>query len=623
MSGNRGLRRTIDTPGGYKQEPNGRVALFNQTYVGFVKDNSDALLMGRLKVWIPEFSSDKDDQDKWFTVNYCSPFAGATSIKQNVKDGKTMSDTQKAYGWWAVPPDLDNEVVILFVNGDPNRGIYIGGLYQQFMNHMIPGIASSNSFDEGVDGNQPPTAEYNKWSTVGMENNPTRPRYEPLHEALKSQGLYDDQSRGTTTASARRDAVSKSYGFLSPGGSQFVFDDGDDSFVRIRTANGTQVLINDTVGYVYINSRSGNTWVEVSDDGLDMYSTQAISMRSQQDFNIHADGNINMYARKGLNTYAGGAATHQAGKSMDFLAGSTLSMSANGELNLLSNSNVALTAGGTLGLSANGTLAAKAGGSMGLTSGGTLSLAGAKIQQNNGAGPAPAKAKEAQGVTPQEQSDRELNVSSNYPEIQTRTIVSRLVTHEPFDLHPGANSGPSSQRVDLTSSSRVQIDGNATPSNNPNDLKDGEVQVINTDNTPFIIPTTGTVTSLFGPRVPPTGGASSYHGGIDIANRIGTPVVATKAGRVIKAGVGSGYGNVIYVDHGGGTTSRYAHLSAFKVRQGQQVVQGQVIGLMGNTGVGTGPHLHFEIRQGGSKTDPAKSLPGIKKGARVTAGRGK
>jgi murein DD-endopeptidase MepM/ murein hydrolase activator NlpD len=274
-------------------------------------------------------------------------------------------------------------------------------------------------------------------------------------------------------------------------------------------------------------------------------------------------------------------------------------------------------------MGSDGVLALKSGGALGVTAGGTLTLAGSKIQQNNGAGPSPAKATEAQATTPTELSDRELNVESNYPEIQTRTIVSRLVTHEPFELHPGTNSGPDNQPVDLSSSSRVQVDGNATPSTNPNDIKPGESEKIKTDNSPWITPVTGTVSSLFGPRIPPTSGASSIHGGVDIANKMGTPVVAAKAGRVIKAGVGNGYGNVVYLDHGGGVTSRYAHLSAFKTSVGQQVTQGQVIGLVGNTGVGTGPHLHFEIRNGGVKTNPGSVLPGIVKGSRVVAGKGK
>ena len=120
-------------------------------------------------------------------------------------------------------------------------------------------------------------------------------------------------------------------------------------------------------------------------------------------------------------------------------------------------------------------------------------------------------------------------------------------------------------------------------------------------------PTTGTrITSEFGLRTAPTEGASTNHGAIDIAVPIGSDVYATAAGTVTFAGAASGYGYAVYIDHGNGIESRYAHLKAdgLKVSTGQTVSQGQVIALSGNTGVSTGPHLHFEIRINGVKVDP-------------------
>lgn len=120
-------------------------------------------------------------------------------------------------------------------------------------------------------------------------------------------------------------------------------------------------------------------------------------------------------------------------------------------------------------------------------------------------------------------------------------------------------------------------------------------------------PTTSTrITSYFGLRNAPTAGASTNHGAIDIGVPIGSEVYATAGGTVTFAGQASGYGYVIYIDHGNGIESRYAHLKAdgLRVSNGQNVSQGQVIALSGNTGVSTGPHLHFEIRINGVKVDP-------------------
>lgn len=118
----------------------------------------------------------------------------------------------------------------------------------------------------------------------------------------------------------------------------------------------------------------------------------------------------------------------------------------------------------------------------------------------------------------------------------------------------------------------------------------------------------GRLTSNFGRRNRPTKGASSYHKGIDWATPVGTAVMASSAGTVAKAGWGSGYGYVVYINHADGRQTRYGHLSKVLVSPGQTVSQGQKIALSGNTGVSTGPHVHFEILINGSQVNPLKYL---------------
>ena len=114
----------------------------------------------------------------------------------------------------------------------------------------------------------------------------------------------------------------------------------------------------------------------------------------------------------------------------------------------------------------------------------------------------------------------------------------------------------------------------------------------------------GRLSSGFGRRKAPTRGASSYHKGIDWATPVGTAVMASCTGTVAKAGWGSGYGYVVYINHADGRQTRYGHLSKVLVKQGQTVTQGQKIALSGNTGVSTGPHVHFEILIGGAQVNP-------------------
>ena len=121
----------------------------------------------------------------------------------------------------------------------------------------------------------------------------------------------------------------------------------------------------------------------------------------------------------------------------------------------------------------------------------------------------------------------------------------------------------------------------------------------------FIKPISGgRLTSRFGRRTAPTKGATSIHNAVDWGIPRGSSVVASSGGTVTKAGWGGGYGYCIFIKHPGGAETRYAHLSKVLVSVGQTVKQGQKIALTGNTGVSTGPHLHFELRLNGKPVDP-------------------
>lgn len=118
----------------------------------------------------------------------------------------------------------------------------------------------------------------------------------------------------------------------------------------------------------------------------------------------------------------------------------------------------------------------------------------------------------------------------------------------------------------------------------------------------------GRLSSGFGGRKAPKRGASTNHKGIDLATPTGTAVMASCGGVVTKAGWGSGYGYVVFIQHPDGRETRYGHLSKVLVSAGQHVSQGQKIALSGNTGNSTGPHLHFEIRINGTPVNPLNYL---------------
>ena len=113
------------------------------------------------------------------------------------------------------------------------------------------------------------------------------------------------------------------------------------------------------------------------------------------------------------------------------------------------------------------------------------------------------------------------------------------------------------------------------------------------------------MTSPFGYRTPPTGGASSYHQGVDLAGPEGTPIYAARSGRVTVAGWTNAAGYYVTINHLDGFSSIYMHLSSYCVSSGTTVSQGQLIGYMGNTGISTGSHLHFGIAYNGAYVNPA------------------
>lgn len=125
--------------------------------------------------------------------------------------------------------------------------------------------------------------------------------------------------------------------------------------------------------------------------------------------------------------------------------------------------------------------------------------------------------------------------------------------------------------------------------------------------TPSIMPTQGWLSSAFSAmREHPILHVARPHEGIDVSAPMGTPIEAPAAGVVRSTGWEAGYGNVVEIDHGFGIVTRFAHTSRILVHQGEHVQRGQRIALVGNTGLATGPHLHYEVRVNGKPVDPLR-----------------
>ena len=288
-------------------------------------------LNNALKVTV-DFGGDEDNHDVWKTVSYCTPFGGSTAAQEKhwVK-GDNYAFNPTSYGMWAVPPDVGNKVLVMFLGGNLSQGVWIGCLMDSFMNFNMPGMAAyAVGKTDAPCKTWPlvPAIEYDKY---GTEDNPTNPKFRPYHkptyDRLIDQGLIGDEFRGITTSSARREAPSSVFGISTPGpidpdaegvtetfkragGHTFVMDDGaplndnKNGLIRLRTRGGAQILLHDSSGFVYICNKDATAWVELDQVGnVEIYSGRHFSIRAEEDINIRADRDLNIDVGRDINLH--------------------------------------------------------------------------------------------------------------------------------------------------------------------------------------------------------------------------------------------------------------------------------------------------------------------------------
>jgi len=353
-------------------------------YLGRVANHLDTEYMGSIEVEIlktTEAGSPTESSGYYIPCTYVSPFLGQTPRK-GVQNTDKFDYTQKSYGFWAVPPDIDTKVLVLMAENNFGYGFWIGCVQDKFMNFMMPGNASTSYSSQPGGGKGGgggkyankivPVGEYNKEISKGTGNDPTQ-YYKPVDtrhaDILEKQGLTKwsesivDQTRGTTTSSARREVPSMVVGLSSPGhpdrkgpnvqygekfgqtnvpfsrlgGTSFVMDDGDEKILRKKPANtdppeyayvekkqfdgdvtlphneltrwrtrtGHQIVMHNTEDLIYIINAQGNAWIELTSNGkIDIYSDDSVSIHSETDFNLKANRDINLEASGNVNIKA-------------------------------------------------------------------------------------------------------------------------------------------------------------------------------------------------------------------------------------------------------------------------------------------------------------------------------
>jgi GH24 family phage-related lysozyme (muramidase) len=481
--------RSASTPRWYSKNPVIDAPSSSETYIGYVRESRDPQNMGRLLVWIPELTGDGNKEDNWILCHYCSPFGGASFPRKKFYEDEDGSDAVKfmkeqsknrtpdnivdvyggrqSYGMWFSPPDIGNEVLITFVNGDANFAVWFGVLFQQDMNHMIPGIAENTIYDENTDKitrERGPVIEpdYTSDKTVSSTgSNPYKIKYTPLYNGLKyEQGLHDDKVRGQSSSSARRESPSEVFGILTPDGNQFVMDDLEtQELIRLRTKSGAQLLINQTDGMIYAISRDGNTWIELSNEGnIDIYGSENISIHAEHaNVNVKSGQDINLQATRDINMRAG----------RNFKIDVVGNFDVQGAQNIAINSTqkMSIGAGTDIGISSSQTI--------GITSSSTTSINGSQVFFNGRAGQSATPSIIPETYTPSGPSTSEGDEKpwvSGSPYNATENIIPRVPQHEPWIEHQISTNGTNNNVAEGPLNPDIPLGGTTENATKPNDI---------------------------------------------------------------------------------------------------------------------------------------------------------
>ena len=356
-------------------------------YLARIVSHLDPTFMGNLEVTLLREQGNRlGDDNQTYVVRCAMPFFGYTPYEfmgSNDASKKTLdgfNDTQKSYGMWFVPPDVGVNVLVFFVDGNPSQGYWMGCVPSRFTNNMVPAIGGSTEFDADENDKKKygtkkalPVAEVNRTlngkKDVKIDPEKIKKPVHPIADVFLEQGLLEDDVRGTTTTSARREAPSSVFGISTPGpldkregskrsvigkvqdktknaipvsrlgGTQFVMDDGDARYLRtspankgpvkyVNTLNGTDAATGEKINdkgeptipyneYFRVRTRTGHQILMHNSEDLiyignakgttwiELTSNGKIDIFAQDSISIHTENDLNIRADRDINMEAG------------------------------------------------------------------------------------------------------------------------------------------------------------------------------------------------------------------------------------------------------------------------------------------------------------------------------
>jgi hypothetical protein len=371
-------------------------------YLARIVNHLDPSFMGSLEVTLlREQGNIIGEDNQTYVVRCAMPFFGYTAYEfmgQNTASSnnpnqikattqEAYNDTQKSYGMWFVPPDVGITVLVVFVDGDPSQGYWIGCVPSNFSNHMVPAIAGSKNVDldsadkKRFNTTQPlPVAEINRRLNAKEANliDPEKIKkpVHPIAERFLEQGLLEDDVRGTTNSSARREVPSMVFGISTPGpkdkrsnakraqvgtrrsqtpnavpvsrlgGTQFVMDDGDERYVRATPASTGPVKYIDLINEIDVGS--GKKTSEKGDPTIPYNEYFRVRTRTGHQILMHnsedliyignskgttwieltSNGKIDIYAQDSVSIHTENDFNFKAGRDVNIEAGRNINMKA-------------------------------------------------------------------------------------------------------------------------------------------------------------------------------------------------------------------------------------------------------------------------------------------------------
>ena len=326
---------------------------------GTVMATNDPQQMGRVKVWCPAVDGEDYNIDMIPWATYMSPFAGQVNGFP-AGSGGVETEGLHSYGFWAVPK-IGARVIVAMLYGNVNLRVYLGSIFSPHGNRSLPvGRVRPDVGPAPVSDTLDPVEPQTSHLKDQFGGNLSAPEAQTRGATERSvaQGTDNrDGTQGYQQAVVGSDLDPQTYCLATPGRHALIFQDNPETGrLRLKTADGHQIIFDDANERIYMSTSHGKTWVEMDADGhVHLFGAESVSMSAGADINLSAGGNVNI-AGKDVNISAAGHARISACDDVS-ISGKVVNIESTGKFNLLAAAAMFLT---SPGLSLNGAPAGKA-----------------------------------------------------------------------------------------------------------------------------------------------------------------------------------------------------------------------------------------------------------------------